>query len=106
MTTTILTLVILLVIAYYLSKRTKKVVTTTETTPETTPSIQMVYYKLYRCDTAENYEVGPIEFGVYSTGNRVEGATNVYYTISGYQLSTYGYKNILVTNTFLNGCAE
>lgn len=50
----------------------------------TTTTLQPYWYVLYRCDDTLTYYAGPFTVvpHEYSTGERVEGATEVFYTIT------------------------
>jgi hypothetical protein len=63
----------------YLNVTIQPMVTTTTTT-----TLQPYWYVLYRCDDAQTYYVGPFTVvpDEFSTGERVEGATDIFYTIT------------------------
>ena len=82
--------------------------TTTTTTPAptttTTTTIAQVYYSLQKCSDSSNWETGPVNVGTYSSGQRVEGATSVFYQVVTSSSTTFGYSNISVTYTGQMGC--
>ena len=82
--------------------------TTTTTTPEpttTTTTTLLYYFRLSDCANPGEYkETGPYPDGTYNSGERVEGATDYFYVVSGSQLTTWGYINISVTNTGFTDC--
>lgn len=59
------------------------VTTTTTTVNGSTTTLAPFWYKLYRCENAQYYYVGPF-FGPrqYGTGEKVQGATGVYYIVT------------------------
>ena len=56
--------------------------TTTNNNPNTTGSTTNVYYRLMSCSDNQPYMTGPYPAGTYSTGSKVEGATNSYYIVT------------------------
>jgi hypothetical protein len=82
----ILILLILLVIVFFLLKKKKNVDVTTSTTTQFTPITTNIpkdpfWYVLYRCDDQQTYYVGPYYDHEYDSGQRVEGATDIYYVV-------------------------
>lgn len=106
----LLVLVVIGIVIYNLLKKKKLPTTTlapvepTTSTPVTPEPIKLVYYKIFRCDTEEYLETGPIPEGSFSSGDRVEGATNVFYVVAGSSSESFGYQNVMVTKTDQMGC--
>lgn len=76
--------ILAVVVIFFLIKKKKPTttVTTTVSTNTTTKSVkEPFWYVLYRCDDQQTYYVGPFYEHEYDSGQRVEGATNVYYVI-------------------------
>lgn len=82
--------------------------TATAVVPTPTPTTVLYYYTLTRCDTNEVFYSTQYESGTFDSGDRVEGATGVYYVISGSATTDPqpGGNKIQVTNTNLTGCPE
>jgi hypothetical protein len=81
--------------------------TTTSTTPEPAPPAPVVlyYYLLTKCVyNGTSYYTGPLPAGTFSSGNRVEGGTNIFYVVSGSGTTIPSGTHIDVTNTGQMGC--
>jgi hypothetical protein len=73
--------------------------------PTPQPSVTLVYYKLFNCQTFTNYWSQAYPSGTFNSGDRVEGSSGYYYTISGSQTSNPGGTLYTVTRvTGQYGC--
>lgn len=104
----LLVLVVIGIVTYNLLKKKKLPTTTLPPVDPTTTlppkPVNFVYYQLYRCDTEEKFETGPVDLNSFNSGQRVEGATNVFYVVTISSSQSFGYQNIMVTKTGLMGC--
>ena len=71
--------------------------------PSQTP-LPDYYYRLTRCDDSQIYWSQAYPGGTFSSGDRVEGGSGVYYVISGSQTTNPGGTLLTVTDTGLTGC--
>ena len=69
------------------------------------PNEDQFWYSLYRCDTSQTWYSGPYTgTPAFTYGMRVEGATNVFYTISGTVSTNPGSVITGITDTGFMGC--
>lgn len=70
-----------------------------------TSNVGQYWYQLFRCDTETTWYAGPYtDTEMFSLGTRVEGATNVFYVISGTVLINPGSVITGITDTGFMGC--
>lgn len=70
-----------------------------------TPTIIYNYYTAQSCQQTQTFETGPYPNGTYSSGDRVQGGSGLYYVITNSQTDPYiGYSNISTTGTGARGC--
>ena len=74
-------------------------------TPAPSPSpLPDYYYRLTRCDDSQIYYSQAYPGGTFSSGDRVEGGSGVYYVISGSQTSNPGGTLYTIFATGFDGC--
>jgi hypothetical protein len=74
-------------------------------TPSASPTpLPNYYYRLTRCEDSQTYWSQAYPGGTFSSGDRVEGGSGVYYVISGSQTTNPGGSLLTVTDTGLFGC--
>jgi hypothetical protein len=79
----------------------------TTNTGNTGTVLPSYYYEIKSCSGNQTYETGPYPIGTYSSGSRVQGATNAYYVVTNFGTSPItGITNIETTSTETLGCPQ